>query len=107
VEPNPDLLFEAVTPLGFSVRVTRERWRLITTIKHPVMVGQEGAVRHTLEHPDQVRQSRSDPEVLLFYQGSGDNRWVCAVAKRASDHGFLITACPIDGVKEGTQVWPK
>ena len=107
MEPDPDLLFEALTPLGFSVRVTRERWRLITTIKHPVMVGQEGAVRQTLEHPEQVRQSRSDADVLLFYQGTGENRWVCAVAKRATDQGFLITAYPTDGIKEGVLVWPK
>jgi len=107
VEPDPELLFEALTPLGFSVRVTHERWKLITTIKHPVMVGREDAVKQTLENPGQVRQSRSDPEVLLFYQGTGENRWVCAVAKHATDHGFLITAYPTDAIKEGTQVWPK
>jgi hypothetical protein len=38
VKPDPELLFEAVTPLGFTVRVTRERWNLITTIKHPVLI---------------------------------------------------------------------
>jgi hypothetical protein len=107
VEPDPELLFEALTPLGFSVRVTRARWRLITTMKHPVMVGQEDAVRRTLENPEEVRRSRSDPEVLLFYQGVGTNRWVCAVARHATEHGFLITAYPTDAIKEGTQVWPK
>jgi hypothetical protein len=45
--------------------------------------------------------------VLLFYQGTGENRWVCAVAKRETDQGFLITAYPTDAIKEGTQVWPK
>ena len=67
MEPDLELLFEALTPLGFTVRVTRERWNLITTIKHPVMLGHEGAVKQTLENPEQVRQSRSDPQVLLFY----------------------------------------
>lgn len=107
MEPDPELLFEALTPLGFSVRVTYARWTLITTIKHPIMVGREAAVKQTLENPEQVRQSRSDPEVLLFYQGAGENRWVCAVAKRAADQGFLITAYPTDAIKEGTQIWPK
>ena len=69
------------------------------------MVGQEDAVRRTLEHPDQIRQSRSDAEVLLFYQGSGEHRWVCAVAKRASEQSFLITAYPTDGIKEGVQIY--
>jgi hypothetical protein len=107
VEPDPELLFEALTPLGFTVHVTRERWSLITTIKHPVMLGCEGAVKQTLENPEQVRQSRSDPEVLLFYQASGEKRWVCAVAKHATEQSFLITAYPTDAIKEGTQIWPK
>ena len=107
MEPHPNVLFEALTPLGFSVRVTRARWSIVTTIKHPVMVGQEEAVRHTLENPEQVRQSRSDPAVLLFYQGVGKNRWVCAVARRGTDQGFLITAYPTDAIKEGRQLWPK
>ncbi len=107
MEPDPDLLFEVLTPLGFLVRVTRERWNLITTAKHPVMAGREGIVKTTLESPEQVRQSRSDPQVLLFYQAEGIGRWVCAVAKQAADQGFLITAYPTDAIKEGTQVWPK
>lgn len=31
------LLFQVSTLLGFSVRVTRTDWELISTIKHPVM----------------------------------------------------------------------
>jgi hypothetical protein len=107
VGPDTELLFEALTPLGFVVRVTRERWSLITTIKHPIMLDREDIVKATLEGPDQIRQSRSDPDVLLFYQSTGEKRWVCAVAKQAADDGFLITAYPTDAVKEGTQVWPK
>ena len=107
MELDPGLLFEVLTPLGFPVRVTRERWTLITTVKHPIMAGREDVVKTTLEHPEQVRQSRSDPQILLFYQAEGTSRWVCAVAKRATDHGFLITAYPTDAIKEGTQIWPK
>ena len=107
MEPDPELLFEVLTPLGFRVRVTRERWNLITTVKHPVMAGREDVVRATLENPEQIRQSRSDSEVLLFYRAERSSRWVCAVAKRAADQGVLITAYPTDTIKEGTQVWPK
>ena len=101
-----DLLFAARTPLGFTVRVTRERWRVISTLKHPVMAGQESAVQATLEYPEQVRRSRSDPEVLLFYRQDGPRRWVCGVTKRTAESGFLITAYPTDAVKEGTKIWP-
>ena len=101
------MLFEVLTPLGFRVRVTQERWNLITTVKHPVMSGREDVVRATLENPEQIRQSRSDSEVLLFYRAERSSRWVCAVAKRSEDQAFLITAYPTDAIKEGSQVWPK
>ncbi len=106
MDSDDELLFEAVTPLGFTVRVTHGRWHLISTLKHPVMAGREEAVRDTLANPEQVRRSRSDPGVLLFYRGDGTSRWVCAVAKQATDQGFLITAYPTDAIKEGTQIWP-
>ena len=107
MESEADLLFEVLTPMGFKVRVTLERWRLITTVKHPVMVSREAIVKDTLENPEQVRQSRVDPQVLLFYKAEGASRWVCAVAKHEANTGFLITAYPTDAIKEGTQIWPK
>ena len=107
MEPDPALLFDVLTPLGFRVRVTVERWQLITTVKHPVMAGRDAVVKSTLENPDQIRQSRSNPHVLLFYRAEGSSRWVCAVARQADDQGFLITAYPTDAIKEGTPLWPK
>ena len=104
---DADLLFEARTPLGFTVRVTRARWELIAATKHPVMNGRESTVRLALENPDEIRHSRSDAEVLLFYKAEATRRWVCAVAKRAGDRAFLVTAYPTDAIKEGTRVWPK
>ena len=102
-----DMLFEVGTPLGFRVRATRPYWEMIIRIKHPVMAGREVEVKATLENPDEIRQSRIDPDVYLFYRSERSSRWVCAVAKRAEDQGFLITAYPTDAIKEGTQVWPK
>ena len=104
--PDSDVLFEVRTPLGFSVRVTRARWELITSIKHPVMAGRESSVRLALESPDEIRRSRTDAEVFLFYKGEEARRWVCAVAKQAHDQAFLVTAYPTDAVKEGIRVWP-
>jgi hypothetical protein len=106
-EADTDLLFEVRTPLGFWVRVTRTRWELIATMKHPVMSGRESSVRRALESPDEVRQSRSDSEVLLFYKTEAARRWVCAVTKQAADQAFLVTAYPTDAIKEGIRVWPK
>jgi hypothetical protein len=102
-----DLLFEAQTPLGFSVRVTSDRWKLIITAKHPVMAGRASLVQAALEAPDEIRQSRIDRQVLLFYKAEATKRWTCAVAKRAGEGGFLITTYPTDAIKEGVRIWPK
>lgn len=104
---KPEVLFEARTPLGFLVRVSRARWALITTVKHPVMAGRESSVKATLESPDEVRQSRNDLGVLLFYKAEAARRWVCAVTKQADVDAFLVTAYPTDAIKEGLRIWPK
>ena len=54
-----------------------------------------------------VRQSRIDPQVLLFYKAEATRRWTCAVVKRAAEGAFLITAYPTDAIKEGVRIWPK
>lgn len=102
-----DLLFEVQTPLGFRVRVTNERWDLIVTVKHAAMAGSEAEVKQALENPDEIRQSRGDTAVFLFYRTVTPRRWICAVAQRTDGDGFLITAYPTDAIKEGTKVWPK
>lgn len=103
---DPEILFEVETPLGFQVRTTVEYWHLITTVKHPIMKGKEADVQATLREPDEVRQSKSDPQVYLFYRASEQSRWVCAVTKRLNGEGFLITAYRTSAIKEGVVVWP-
>ena len=101
------ILFEVLTPLGFQVRVSRDYWELISTIKHPVMAGRQDAVKDTLENPSEIRQSKRDSAVYLFYKPERIGRWVCAVARQLNGDGFLITAYPTDAVKEGVRVWPR
>ena len=102
-----DILFEISTPVGFSVRVTRNYWELIVTIKHPVMKGQEINVQDALRIPDEIRRSLSDSSVFLFYRLNQPGRWICAVTKRLNGEGFLITTYPTDAIKEGERVWSK
>jgi hypothetical protein len=103
---DQDLLFVAKTPLGFAVRVTRAYWDIISTLKHPVMRGHLDEVRAALETPDEIRLSKTDDQVYLFYQIQRPGRWVCAVSRRTGSEGFLITAYPTDAIKEGEQIWP-
>lgn len=101
-----DLLFEIETPLGFRVRTTVGWWQVIVTVKHPTMAGREDDVRALLGSPDEVRRSRNDPDVYVFYKLERPGRWICAVTRRLDDReGFLITAYPADAVKIGETIW--
>ena len=102
---NDRLLFEVLTPLGFRVHVTVEYWEVIVTIKHPAMLGREVDVQEALRNPDEIRLSKTDSSVYLFYKPERMGRWVCAVTKRLDGEGFLITAYPTDAVKEGERIW--
>ena len=102
-----DLFLDALTPLGFRVRVTCAYWELIITVKHPAMADRENDVHETLRNPDEVRQSKRDPNVYLFYKLERIGRWICAVTKRLDGDGYLITTYPTDAVKEGVRIWRK
>lgn len=102
---SQDLLFDTMTPLGFRVHVTRTYWQVITGIKHPIMAGREAEVQETLEQPDEIRRSKSDEDVYLFYRTERPDRWICAVAKHTGETGLLITTYLTDAIKEGIQVW--
>jgi hypothetical protein len=78
---SADWLFDVLTPLDFQVHVTRPYWNLIVTTKHPAMAGRERDVEAALRAPVEIRVSRIDPSVHLFYKIERPGRWVCAVAK--------------------------
>ena len=68
---HDDAFFDVDTPLGFRVRTTVAYWILITTVKHPIMRNREVDVQVTFSHPHEVRLSKSDPQVYLFYRSDG------------------------------------
>ena len=102
-----DILFSVSTPLGFTVRTTRPYWDYLVTMKHKPMFGREEDVADILQEPDEVRRSRDDKNVLLFYRLERPGRWLCVVAKRLNGDGFLLTAYPADYIKQGALIWRK
>jgi len=101
-------LFETRTPLGFRVRLPRTRWQIIITMKHPAMAGRERDVFATLASPEQIRRSRTDDSVFLFYCTEQPGRWICSVVKRVDNNdAFVITAYPTDAIKEGETIWTR
>ena len=91
--------------MGIEVRTTTAYWEEIVTFKHPVMRGKESLVRETLENPIEIRSSRKDPAVHLYY-GADPPYYICVVVKHLNEEGFIITTYRTDVIKEGEHVWP-
>ncbi len=107
MDDNENTLFTIVTQLSLTVRTSQRYWETISTVKHPSMRERIEDVKMVLFDPDQVHQSRGDPQVRLFYKQDRPNRWLRAVVKRLNGDGFLVTAYLTDAIKEGVQIWKK
>jgi hypothetical protein len=94
---------------GQSVRLTDERLAHISG--HPEMAGMEAELERVLQTPGEVRRSRSDDNVKLFYEFYArtqvGGKWLCVVVKYLPDDAFVITAYLTDIVKAGEILWPK
>jgi len=94
---------------GFEVRLTAERQAHI--LQHPEMEGLEEAIPDTLESPMEVRLSRSDPSIRLFYRYYENTpvgaKWLCVVVKYLEADAFVVTAYLTDKLKTGDILWPK
>ena len=79
---------------GRSVRLTDERMAHI--LQHPEMAGMEAAIVQALQSPLEIRISRSDKTVQLFYEYHARTRvggkWLCIVVKYPTADGFIVTA---------------
>jgi hypothetical protein len=66
---------------GTTVRLTDER--LSHILEHVEMAGMEEEIERVLQAPSEVRRSRSDEEVKLFYEFYAETRvggkWLCVV----------------------------
>ena len=105
-ESQKEAVFSVDTPLGFRVLVSHADWQAIVA-KHPEIAERASDVALALSSPDEVRRSRRDRHVLLFYRAERVRRWVVAVAVPRGINGRLITAYRTDVIKEGTRIWPK
>jgi len=103
---SKERFFETATPVGVRVRCTRSYWEFIVGQKHPSLKDRERDIVQVLEQPDEVRRSRKDPRVLLYYRRAGSG-WLCAVVRRENGTGFLITAYPTDAIKIGSIEWTR
>ncbi len=72
--------------LGRSIRLTDERMAHI--LQHPEMIDMEAEIDRVLQSPSEVRLSRSDQSVQLFYEYYAKTRvggkWLSVVVKYAN-----------------------
>lgn len=94
---------------GRSVRLTDER--LAHILLHQEMVGMEAEIERVVQAPIEVRVSRSDSTVQLYYEFYAKTlvggKWLCVVVKCVGDDVFVVTAYLTDRIKPGETVWPK
>jgi len=101
---SQNIHFEVKSKLGILVDTTKIYWDVITHTKHPTLRGRESDVKRVLSEPDEIRSSKKDKSVLLFYR-KFDNRYLCVVVRFFKKRGFIITAYWTKKIKEGELKW--
>ena len=103
--PDPIVLFDYQ---GLPIRLTQER--RLHILQHPEMRSLEPAIGQTLDGPNQVVLSLSDPTARLYYryfEGTPvGGKYLCVVVKVLLDDAFVVTAYLTDSVKKGPVLWP-
>ena len=95
---------EATILHGKHAKITEERWRLITTVKHPPVSGREEDVKKTLENPDEVRRDTTRPHRQLYYKKFGV-RYLCVVVEQLDSQAVGITVFPERKIRGGELIW--
>ena len=94
---------------GRVVRLTDKR--IAHIFQHQEMAGMEAEIDRVLQAPAEVRVSRLDDRVQLFYEFYAQTRvggkWLCVVVKYAAEDAFVVTAYLTDQLKAGETIWPK
>lgn len=100
------MIFKVKSVLGKEIILTKRRWDLITIIKHPSMKSEEKEVESVLTDALEVRTSKSDSDVFLYYKKQNEY-YICVVVKHLNGEGFIITAYKTNIIKEGKSIWIK
>ena len=100
------IYFEVRSVLGVKVRTTEDHWKFISEEKHPIIKDYEEEVRETLRNPEEIRKSRRDERVHLYYKKLG-KYYICVLVKHLNGEGFIITAYLADKMKKGEIIWKK
>ena len=94
---------------GRKLRLSEERERHI--LEHPEMKAMMPAIKETLQAPEKLVQSLSDPEARLYYRLYRETpvgeKYLCVTVKVRAENSFVLTAYLTDRVKKGGVLWPR
>lgn len=96
-------LFRFASKKHGEITLTRERWNHLTG-RHPEMRERIEDLRETLEDPDLIEESRTDPESCVYYKKLDENYLVVPV--HTGKH-FVKTAYIATNAKGGKTLWTK
>lgn len=103
-----DFLFEVTDVLGRKIRTTKNYWKKIKEIKHTELHFGITEVKKTLIHPDEVRQSVTDPTIFLFAKKVEKYDILIVAVKTLNGEGFLVTVYQTKkSKKKGNLIWSK
>lgn len=88
------------------IELTPERLRHIIEY-HPDVEVYLSKIEEVLENPDEIRKSRHDPKVLLFYKYFANikrGKYLVVVAK-VNKRNFILTYYLTDTIKTGQKVY--
>ncbi len=93
---------------GRIIRLTEERLAHIQE-GHPELRGFETTIGETLQHPNSVVQSLTNPHAFLYYrwydQTAVGAKYVCVVVILLEEDAFVASAYLRDTVRRGVLVW--
>lgn len=101
-----EIYFEVTSKLNKKIKIVQSRWNLIIKTKHLEIEGKEKEVKEALIEPDEIRLSKSDDSIYIYYKNY-KKLSLSVVVKHKNGEGFIITAYYADRIKEGKQIYKR
>jgi hypothetical protein len=92
--------------IGKVIELTPERKTHIIEF-HPDVKIYLSKIPEILKNPDQIRKSRHDPEVLLFYKYFDNIKKHLVAVVKVNKRNFILTCYLTDKIKTGEKIYEK
>jgi len=102
-------LFQATTPNGRALRLTKEGWSHICTV-HPELQGELEKVNQTMKSPDLIKQgNRADTFMFhkFFSKTIVSPKYLVLVIKYLNTKGLVPTGYFTERIRKGEILWKR